>query len=51
MQKLVCPIMLEISPFYIKNTLKLYVQCVRVLSNYKQPKNIKKKTVTILKNV
>jgi hypothetical protein len=42
MQKLVCPIRLEISLFYLKNTLKMYVECVTVLCNYKQPKNIKK---------
>jgi hypothetical protein len=38
MQKIVCPVWLEISPFYIKNTLQMYVECV-------------KKIVTILKNV
>ena len=32
--------MLEISVFYIKNKLKVYIKCIKILSNYKMPKEI-----------
>ena len=32
--------MLEISALYIKNKLKVYIKCIRILSNYKMPKVI-----------
>ena len=44
-----CTIRLEISLFYINNLLKVYINCVRVLSDYKRPKDIKKYSVTAFK--
>jgi hypothetical protein len=40
----------EISSFYITNTSKLYIKCIRVLSNYKRPEDIKKNSITVFQN-
>jgi hypothetical protein len=39
-QKPYLPIRLETSPFYNNSALKMYMKSIRVLSNYKRPKDI-----------
>jgi hypothetical protein len=41
---------LEISVFYVKNKLKVYIKCVMIFSNYKILKDIQKNCITVFKN-